>query len=98
VSTDVDARDETPAGAHQRAQHIGFRDAAGGPTRHNQRQTCGTVLKDNEIECDRIIAVAKGGSSEKHNVRVACFDYNSSTQWFPVFQIAGADAPCLTSA
>jgi hypothetical protein len=24
------------------------------------------------------LRVAKGGSSEKHDVRVACFDYNSS--------------------
>jgi 5-methylcytosine-specific restriction endonuclease McrA len=41
-------------------------------------KTCGQVLKDNEIEFDHIIPVAKGGSSEEHNVRVACFDCNRS--------------------
>jgi hypothetical protein len=45
---------------------------------NNQCQTRGQVLKDNEIEFDRIIPVAKGGSSEEHNVRVACFDCNRS--------------------
>ena len=78
MSTDVHARDETPDARNKCAQHIAFRDAAGGSTRHNQCQTCGTVLKDNEIEFDRIILVAKGGSGEKHNVRVACFDCNRS--------------------
>jgi hypothetical protein len=29
-------------------------------------KTCGQVLKDNEIEFDHIIPVAKGGSSEEH--------------------------------
>jgi hypothetical protein len=43
---------------------------------NNQCQTCGQVLKDNEIEFDHIIPIAKGGSSEEHNVRVACFDCN----------------------
>jgi 5-methylcytosine-specific restriction endonuclease McrA len=33
---------------------------------NNQCQTCGRVLKDNEIEFDHIIPVAKGGSSEEH--------------------------------
>jgi 5-methylcytosine-specific restriction endonuclease McrA len=43
---------------------------------NNQCQTCGKVLKDDEIEFDHIIPVSKGGSSEEHNVRVACFDCN----------------------
>ena len=43
---------------------------------NNQCQTCGRVLKDDEIEFDHIIPVAKGDSSEGHNVRVACFDCN----------------------
>lgn len=39
---------------------------------NNQCQICGAVLKDNEIEFDHIIPVSRGGSSEEHNVRVAC--------------------------
>lgn len=45
---------------------------------NNQCQTCGKVLKDNEIEFDHIIPVGRGGSSEEHNIRVACFDCNRS--------------------
>jgi hypothetical protein len=45
---------------------------------NNQCQTCGRVLKDNEIEFDHIIPISKGGSSAEHNVRVACFDCNRS--------------------
>jgi hypothetical protein len=45
---------------------------------NNQCQTCGRVLKDDEIEFDHIIPVSRGGSSEEHNVRVACFDCNRS--------------------
>ena len=43
---------------------------------NNQCQTCGKVLKDDEIEFDHIIPVSKGGSSEEHNVRVACLECN----------------------
>jgi 5-methylcytosine-specific restriction endonuclease McrA len=43
---------------------------------NNQCQTCGKILKDNEIELDHAIPVSKGGSSEEHNVRVACLDCN----------------------
>jgi hypothetical protein len=39
-------------------------------------QVCATTLHDNEIEFDHIIPVAKGGSSEEHNIRVTCFDCN----------------------
>ncbi len=45
---------------------------------NNQCQTCGRVLRDDEIEFDHVIPVSKGGSSEEHNVRVACFDCNRS--------------------
>ena len=41
-------------------------------------QECGRGLRDFEIEFDHIIPVAKGGSSEEHNVRVTCFDCNRS--------------------
>ncbi len=39
-------------------------------------QICAVTLHDNEIEFDHIIPVAKGGSSEEHNLRVTCFDCN----------------------
>lgn len=45
---------------------------------NNQCQTCGKVLKGYEIEFDHIIPVSKGGSSEEHNVRVACLECNRS--------------------
>lgn len=45
---------------------------------NNQCQSCGKVLRDDEIEFDHIIPVALGGSSEEHNLRVACFDCNRS--------------------
>lgn len=39
-------------------------------------QMCSVTLHDNEIEFDHIIPIAKGGSSEEHNLRVTCFDCN----------------------
>lgn len=39
-------------------------------------QECGCSLRDFEIEFDHVIPVAKGGSSEEHNIRVTCFDCN----------------------
>ena len=39
-------------------------------------QECGVHLRDNEVEFDHIIPVAKGGSSEEHNIRLTCFDCN----------------------
>ena len=39
-------------------------------------QHCGKHLKDDEVEFDHIIPVAKGGSSEEHNIRLTCFDCN----------------------
>jgi len=41
-------------------------------------QHCGKHLKDNEVEFDHIIPVAKGGNSEEHNIRLTCFDCNRS--------------------
>ena len=43
---------------------------------NNQCQICSRILKDNEIEFDHVIPVSKGGSSEEHNIRVACFECN----------------------
>lgn len=45
---------------------------------NSQCQICGRTLLDDEIEFDHIIPVSKGGSSEEHNLRVACFDCNRS--------------------
>ena len=39
-------------------------------------QHCGKQLQDDEVEFDHIIPVAKGGSSEEHNIRLTCFDCN----------------------
>ena len=39
-------------------------------------QECGTPLRDFKIEFDHVILIAKGGSSEEHNLRVTCFDCN----------------------
>ncbi|MCX5758745.1 MAG: HNH endonuclease [Candidatus Hydrogenedentes bacterium] len=39
-------------------------------------QVCGTHLKDEEVEFDHIIPLARGGNSEEHNIRLTCFDCN----------------------
>jgi hypothetical protein len=39
-------------------------------------QHCGIHLKDDEVEFDHVIPVARGGSSEEHNIRLTCFDCN----------------------
>jgi hypothetical protein len=39
-------------------------------------QHCGRHLLDNEVEFDHVIPIAKGGSSEEHNIRLTCFDCN----------------------
>lgn len=41
-------------------------------------QECGKHLKDDEVEFDHIIPVAKGGSTEEHNIRLTCYDCNRS--------------------
>jgi hypothetical protein len=37
---------------------------------------CGKHLKDNEVEFDHVIPLAKGGSSDEHNIRLTCHDCN----------------------
>lgn len=39
-------------------------------------QHCGKHLKDDEVEFDHKIPIAKGGSSEEHNIRLTCFNCN----------------------
>jgi hypothetical protein len=41
-------------------------------------QSCGKHLRDDEVEFDHVIPVARGGSSEEHNLRLTCFDCNRS--------------------
>ncbi len=45
---------------------------------NNTCQICGKILLDREIEIDHIIPYSKGGSSEEHNLRVACLKCNRS--------------------
>lgn len=40
-------------------------------------QHCGKHLKDNEVEFDHVIPLARGGSSEEHNIRLTCHDCNA---------------------
>jgi hypothetical protein len=39
-------------------------------------QHCGKHLRDDEVEFDHVIPIARGGSSEEHNIRLTCFDCN----------------------
>jgi hypothetical protein len=39
-------------------------------------QHCGKHLQDDEVEFDHIIPIARGGSSEEHNIRLTCFPCN----------------------
>ncbi len=39
-------------------------------------QECGVHLRDDEVEFDHIIPVARGGSSEGDNIRLTCFECN----------------------
>jgi len=39
-------------------------------------QHCKKKLRDDEVEFDHKIPIAKGGSSEEHNLRLTCFDCN----------------------
>ena len=39
-------------------------------------QMCGKNLKDDELEFDHLIPISLGGSSEEHNIRLACYDCN----------------------
>jgi hypothetical protein len=39
-------------------------------------QECGKHLRDDEVEFDHVIPLAKGGSSDEQNIRLTCFDCN----------------------
>jgi hypothetical protein len=48
-------------------------------------QHCSKHLRDDEVEFDHAIPIAKGGSSEEHNIRLTCFDCNrdKSDEYIP---------------
>lgn len=61
----------------RRGRYISFQTKMRVVRRDNYTcQECGEHLRDDEIEFDHIIPVAKGGSSEEHNIRLTCFDCN----------------------
>lgn len=63
--------------ARRRGRYISFQTKMRVVRRDNYTcQECSEHLKDDEVEFDHIIPVAKGGSSEEHNIRLTCFDCN----------------------
>ncbi|MCX4194040.1 HNH endonuclease [Methylophaga sp. OBS1] len=61
----------------RRGRYISFKTKMRVVRRDNHTcQECGEHLRDDEVEFDHIIPVAKGGSSEEHNIRLTCFDCN----------------------
>jgi HNH endonuclease len=67
---------ETPD--HRRvSRYISFKTKVRVIRRDNYTcQHCSKHLRDNEVEFDHIIPIAKGGSSEEHNIRLTCFACN----------------------
>lgn len=58
-------------------RHLGFASMMRIVRRDDYRcQHCQKQLQDTEVEFDHVIPIAKGGSSEEHNVRLTCFDCN----------------------
>lgn len=61
----------------RQGRYIPFKTKMRVVRRDNYRcQACGKQLLDNEVEFDHIIPVAKGGSSEEHNIRLTCYECN----------------------
>jgi len=60
-----------------RGRYISFQTKMRVVRRDNHTcQHCGKHLRDDEVEFDHVIPVAKGGSSEEHNIRLTCFKCN----------------------
>lgn len=60
-----------------RGRHISFKTKMRVVRRDNHTcQHCGAHLRDDEVEFDHIIPVAKGGSCEEHNIRLTCYKCN----------------------
>jgi hypothetical protein len=61
----------------RRGRYISFKTKMRVVRRDNHTcQHCGKHLRDDEVEFDHTIPIAKGGSSEEHNIRLTCFDCN----------------------
>lgn len=61
----------------RRGRYIPFQNKMRVVRRDNYTcQRCGKHLRDDEVEFDHIIPLAKGGSSEEHNIRLTCYDCN----------------------
>ena len=61
----------------RRGRYISFKTKIRVVRRDNYTcQHCGVHLQDDEVEFDHIIPVARGGSSEEHNIRLTCFECN----------------------
>ena len=61
----------------RRGRYISFKTKIRVVRRDNYTcQGCSKHLQDNEVEFDHIIPIAKGGSSEEHNIRLTCYDCN----------------------
>ncbi|HXO22654.1 MAG TPA: HNH endonuclease signature motif containing protein [Thermoanaerobaculia bacterium] len=63
--------------ARRKGRYIPFRVKIRVVRRDNYTcQRCGRHLKDNEVEFDHKIPIARGGSSEEHNIELTCFECN----------------------
>jgi 5-methylcytosine-specific restriction endonuclease McrA len=65
------------AETRRRGRYIPFKTKMRVVRRDNYTcQHCGRHLRDDEVEFDHKIPIARGGSSEEQNVRLTCFDCN----------------------
>jgi hypothetical protein len=72
----AEAITETSA-ARRRGRYIPFAVKMRVVRRDNHTcQHCHKHLADNEVEFDHKIPIAKGGSSEEHNIRLTCYECN----------------------
>lgn len=73
----AEAMTETEEERRMGRRHLSFASMMRIVRRDDYRcQHCMKKLRDDEVEFDHIIPVAKGGSSAEHNIRLTCFDCN----------------------